>query len=168
MTNTSASIAIPIAIISTAPVSISPSFRFCPSLIPVRPEISSQRPCLLPRAGGAKVRTYCSTARRPGRSPTRDTAQAMSQESFEVVAELARDFEQGDWVRVRALFTDDAELQPPEGWPEAGPFFGRNAIVREFRRIQETWGTNRVAVAGLAEEEDRPRGPDRLGRRGRD
>jgi hypothetical protein len=46
----------------------------------------------------------------------------MSQESFEVVAELARDFEQGDWVRVRALFTDDAELQPPEGWPEAGPF----------------------------------------------
>jgi ketosteroid isomerase-like protein len=73
----------------------------------------------------------------------------------QVVAELARQFEQGDWDRVRAVFTEDARLQPPDGWPEAGPFFGRDAIVREFRRIQETWGTNRVAVAGLAEEEDR-------------
>jgi ketosteroid isomerase-like protein len=79
----------------------------------------------------------------------------MSQENVEVVAELARQFEQGDWDRVRAVFTEDARLQPPDGWPEAGPFFGRDAIVREFRRIQETWGTNRVAVAGLAEEEDR-------------
>jgi ketosteroid isomerase-like protein len=78
----------------------------------------------------------------------------MSQENVEIFAELARQFEQGDWARVGALFTDDAKLQPPEGWPEAGPFFGRDAIVREFRRIQETWGTNRVAVVPVAEDEN--------------
>jgi len=79
----------------------------------------------------------------------------MSEENIEVAAELARQFEQGDWARVGALFTDDATLQPPEGWPEAGPFFGRDTIVREFRRIHEIWRTNRAAVAGLAEAEDR-------------
>jgi ketosteroid isomerase-like protein len=78
----------------------------------------------------------------------------MAEEDFEVVAELGRRFEQGDWARVGALFTDDAKLQPPDGWPEAGPFSGRDAIVREFRRIHEIWGTNRVAVVLLADGAD--------------
>jgi ketosteroid isomerase-like protein len=73
----------------------------------------------------------------------------------EVVAELARAFEQGDWTRAGAVFTDDVELKPPEGWPEAGPFFGRDAAVREFRRIQEIWQTNRVGVEIVAEQGDR-------------
>lgn len=79
----------------------------------------------------------------------------MATENAAVIAELARRFEQGDWAGVSALLTDDAKLQPPEGWPEAGPFFGRDAVVGEFRRIQETWGTNRVAVTSLAEGQDR-------------
>src|SRR4051794_3020354 len=65
---------------------------------------------------------------------------------MEIIVEAVRLFEAGDWDEFGARFTDDAELHPPEGWPEAGPFFGRAAIVREFRRIQEVWGANRVAI----------------------
>jgi hypothetical protein len=80
MTNTSASITIPI-IISPRPASIPSSFRFSPSLKP------RCDPRVLRRPGGAKVSSYCSTARGSGRAPARDTAQALSQENVEIAHE---------------------------------------------------------------------------------
>ena len=36
----------------------------------------------------------------------------------------------------------------------AGPFFGRTAIVDEFRRLHESWGANRVLIEEQIERDD--------------
>jgi hypothetical protein len=32
-------------------------------------------------------------------------------------------------------------MRTPEGWPEPGPYVGREAVMREFEQLQETWDT---------------------------
>src|SRR3954454_7361156 len=29
--------------------------------------------------------------------------------------------------------------RPPRGWPESGPFVGREAVARQFEQLRETW-----------------------------
>ena len=29
-----------------------------------------------------------------------------------------------------------------EGWPEPGPFFGRETVMRQFEQLRETWDTD--------------------------
>ena len=42
--------------------------------------------------------------------------------------------------RLRELYDPDATATPPPGWPEPGPFAGRDAILREFDHIREAFG----------------------------
>jgi ketosteroid isomerase-like protein len=39
----------------------------------------------------------------------------------------------------RELYDPDAVMRGPEDWPEPGPFFGREAVMREWRQLRETW-----------------------------
>ena len=73
---------------------------------------------------------------------------------MEVTDKAARLFEAGDWDGFTTLFTEEVSLWALEGWPEPGPFFGRTAVVDEFRRLQESWGANQVLIEDRIERDD--------------
>ena len=37
------------------------------------------------------------------------------------------------------LYTPDAIAIAMEGWPETGPFEGREVVIRQYARLQENW-----------------------------
>jgi SnoaL-like domain len=39
----------------------------------------------------------------------------------------------------RELFDPDVILHAPKGWPEPGPYVGREATMRRFEQMRETW-----------------------------
>ena len=64
----------------------------------------------------------------------------MSQENVELVRALFEAWNAGDMDAFRALYHPDAVLRMAADWPEPGPYFGREAMMREFERVRETWG----------------------------
>lgn len=63
----------------------------------------------------------------------------MSQENVEVVRRLFETWNGGDMDAFRALFHPDAVMRMAEDWPEPGPYVGRDAIMREFEQLRQTW-----------------------------
>ena len=53
-------------------------------------------------------------------------------------------FSRGDFDAQEATYTPDAVVFAPEGWPEGGPFVGREAIMRQFARVSEDWESNDI------------------------
>ena len=45
----------------------------------------------------------------------------------------------GDMDALRELYHPDVIARPLEGWPEPGPFVGREALMRQFEQLRETW-----------------------------
>jgi ketosteroid isomerase-like protein len=39
-------------------------------------------------------------------------------------------------------------MRTAEGWPEPGPYFGRDAVMREFGQLRETWDADALEVIG--------------------
>jgi hypothetical protein len=64
----------------------------------------------------------------------------MSQENVEVVVEGIRRFEASDFEGVSRRWHPDSWITGPEGWPERGPFEGRDAVLGQFRRLAADWG----------------------------
>jgi ketosteroid isomerase-like protein len=75
----------------------------------------------------------------------------MSQENLEIVLAAVNRFEEGKPFRTR--WAEDAFVTAPEGWPEAGPFRGREAILRQFERLRSDWAENRVTEIDVLAEE---------------
>jgi ketosteroid isomerase-like protein len=63
----------------------------------------------------------------------------MSQESVEIVRAVYEAWNDGDMRAVLEACDQDIIMRSPEDWPEAGPFIGREAVVREFERLRETF-----------------------------
>lgn len=64
-------------------------------------------------------------------------------------------FERGDVNGVRPLLTEDIVGTSAPGWPEQGPFGGRDAVVGQFTRLAADWEENRVSdLAVVAENVD--------------
>ena len=63
----------------------------------------------------------------------------MSQENVEIVRATIEAWNAGDMDALRELYHPDAIARPPEGWPEPGPFVGREAVMRAFGQLRETW-----------------------------
>jgi ketosteroid isomerase-like protein len=75
----------------------------------------------------------------------------MSKENVEIVLAAVNRFEEGK--RFRTRWAKDAFVTAPDGWPEAGPFRGREAILRQFERLRSDWAENRFPeIEVLAEE----------------
>jgi ketosteroid isomerase-like protein len=73
----------------------------------------------------------------------------MSQENVELVRALFEAWNAGDVDAYRALYHPDAVLRMAADWPEPGPYFGREAIMREFAQLRETWdGRDRAEPIG--------------------
>jgi ketosteroid isomerase-like protein len=63
----------------------------------------------------------------------------VSQENVEVVRAALEAWNAADMDALRELYDPDVILIGLEGWPESGPFVGREAVVREFEQLREAW-----------------------------
>jgi ketosteroid isomerase-like protein len=63
----------------------------------------------------------------------------MSQENVEIDQATFKAWNAGDMDALHDLFGPDIIMRTPEGWPEPGPFVGREALMRQFGQLRETW-----------------------------
>jgi ketosteroid isomerase-like protein len=63
----------------------------------------------------------------------------------DVFREVLACFERGDVEGVRPLLTSDVVGTSAQGWPEQGPFGGRDAVVGQFTRLAADWEENSVS-----------------------
>jgi uncharacterized protein len=63
----------------------------------------------------------------------------MSQENVEVVRAGFAAWNAGDMDALRELFDHDVIMRALEGWPEPGPWVGREAVMRQWEQNRQTW-----------------------------
>ena len=63
----------------------------------------------------------------------------MSEENVEFIRESIQRFVVGDFEGLREDYSPDAVMYSPRGWPDGAVFEGREAIIRQFARLQEDW-----------------------------
>ena len=63
----------------------------------------------------------------------------MSQENVEIVRASFEAWNAGDMDAYRELYHPDAIMRMAQDWPEPGPYVGRDAIMREFEQLRQTW-----------------------------
>lgn len=73
----------------------------------------------------------------------------MSQQNIDLAREAIEAWNAGDMDRLRELYDPDAVMQyVVSDWPETGPFIGRDAIMRQFRWLRETWDADSLDLVG--------------------
>jgi len=80
----------------------------------------------------------------------------MSQENVEIVRATFEAWNAGDMDALREVCDPDVIMRVPEGWPEPGPFVGREAVIRLFEQWRETFDTYVTELIGdIIEAADR-------------
>jgi ketosteroid isomerase-like protein len=72
----------------------------------------------------------------------------MSQENVEIVRAAYEAWNAGDMDAFRELLASDVIARTPEGWPEPGPFVGREAFIRWCEQLRETWDADALNPIG--------------------
>jgi ketosteroid isomerase-like protein len=72
----------------------------------------------------------------------------MSQENVEVAKAAMKVWNAGDMDAFRELYDPDVVVQPPERRPEPGPYVGREAVMRQWEQLRETWDADAVEPIG--------------------
>ena len=72
----------------------------------------------------------------------------MSKENVEIDRATLKAWNAGDMDALRDLYSPDIIMRHPEGWPEPGPFVGREAVMRQFEQLRETWDADAVEPIG--------------------
>jgi ketosteroid isomerase-like protein len=67
----------------------------------------------------------------------------MSQENVEIVRAGIEAWNAGDMAAFRELLAPDVILRGAEGWPEPGPWVGRDAVMRQWEQQRETFDAKR-------------------------
>ena len=70
----------------------------------------------------------------------------MSQENVEIVRATFAGWNAGDMDAIRDLYDPDVIVRYPEGWPEPGPFVGREAVIRQWERLREAWNADALQL----------------------
>ena len=63
----------------------------------------------------------------------------MSQGNVEIVRAGFEAWNSGDMDAYGDLLAPEVTMQPPHGWPEPGPFVGRDAVLRQFKTFRDAW-----------------------------
>ena len=80
----------------------------------------------------------------------------MSQENVEVVRAAYDAWNAGNMDALRELYDPDAIMRMDENWPEPGPYFGRDAVMREFEQLREAWDADTIeAISDFIDAGDR-------------
>jgi ketosteroid isomerase-like protein len=72
----------------------------------------------------------------------------MSQENVEVVRALFEAWNARDMDAFRELYDPEAIMRMAQDWPEPGPYVGREAIMREFEQLRQTWDADTAQPIG--------------------
>jgi ketosteroid isomerase-like protein len=73
----------------------------------------------------------------------------MSQENVEILRANFDAWNAGDMDAFRELYDPDVIARAPEGWPEPGPFVGRETLMRQFMQMRETWDADAFEVISI-------------------
>jgi ketosteroid isomerase-like protein len=63
----------------------------------------------------------------------------MSQENVEIMQAAFAAWNARDMDALRELYDPDVIMRSLEGWPEPGPFVGRETVMRENEQLRDTW-----------------------------
>ena len=63
----------------------------------------------------------------------------MSQENVDLVRSGMEAWNAGDLDSLRGTYAPEVVGWGPEGWPESGPFVGRDALMRQWQRMRDAW-----------------------------
>ena len=63
----------------------------------------------------------------------------MSQENVEIVRAGFEAWNAGDMDAIREMYDPGIIWRGAEGWPEPGPYAGREAVMRQLEQLRETW-----------------------------
>jgi ketosteroid isomerase-like protein len=67
----------------------------------------------------------------------------MSQENVEIVKAVFETWNAGEMDAFRELYDPDVIVRTAEGWPEPGPYVGREAAMRFFtEQLGDAWDAN--------------------------
>jgi ketosteroid isomerase-like protein len=72
----------------------------------------------------------------------------MSRENVEIVRRAYEVWNAGDMDAFRELVAPNLIARTPEGWPEPGPFVGREAFTRWCEQLRETWDADALKPIG--------------------
>jgi ketosteroid isomerase-like protein len=72
----------------------------------------------------------------------------MSQENIAVAHRLLEAWNAGDMETVRKLYSEEVVMRALPGWPEQGPFVGRDAVMKQVEDLRSTWETNAFEIVG--------------------
>ena len=70
----------------------------------------------------------------------------MSQENVEMVRAAFEAWNARDMDAFSEMYDPDAIVRMLEGWPEPGPFVGREAVMHWWEQIRETWDADAVEL----------------------
>ena len=79
----------------------------------------------------------------------------MSRENVEVVRAVFEAWNAGNMDAVCELFDPDVIVRPAEGWPEPGPFVGREAVMRSLTQLREAWDADALEAISVIDAGDR-------------
>ena len=71
---------------------------------------------------------------------------APSQENVEVVKAAFEAWNAGDMDALRDLYDPDVIVRAIEGWPEPGPYVGREAVMRWLAQVRGTWDADTLEL----------------------
>jgi ketosteroid isomerase-like protein len=63
----------------------------------------------------------------------------VSHQNVDVIRAGIEAWNAGDMDALRELYDPNIIVRSPEGWPEPGPFVGREAVMRQWEQMRETW-----------------------------
>ncbi len=70
----------------------------------------------------------------------------MAQETVEITRAVFAAWNTGDMGTLRELYAPDVIVRAPEGCPEPGPFVGREAVMRQWEQLRETWDADALEL----------------------
>ena len=70
----------------------------------------------------------------------------MSQENVDIVRAAYEAWNAGDMETFRELCHPDVIMRAIEGWPEPGPYVGREAVMGWLAQLRETWDADTVEL----------------------
>ena len=72
----------------------------------------------------------------------------MSEENVRIVQAGIEAYNAQNWDALREMHDPSVIARTIEGWPEPGPFVGRDAVMRQFARVRAAWDTDAIEPIG--------------------
>ena len=73
---------------------------------------------------------------------------AMARENVEIVRSAFESWNAADMDAFREFYDAEVVVRTAEGWPEPGPYVGREAAMRFHEQLRDTWDVNTLVPIG--------------------